>query len=62
VGEIAAAIGTSLQNTSRHLNLMKSAGILSSRRDGQTIYYRLADNNLLETCGLIVQAKKGVRS
>jgi DNA-binding transcriptional ArsR family regulator len=62
VSEIAAAIGASLQNTSQHLHSMKRADILSSRRDGQTIYYRLAKNEIVETCGLITQAKKGVKS
>jgi ArsR family transcriptional regulator len=41
VSDIASAIGSSLQNTSQHLRLMKDRGILSSRRDGQTIYYRV---------------------
>jgi DNA-binding transcriptional ArsR family regulator len=62
VSEIAATIGASLQNTSQHLHAMKTVGILTSRRDGQTIYYRLAKNEFLETCGLIAQAKKGVES
>lgn len=62
VSEIAAAIGASLQNTSQHLHSMKTAGILTSRRDAQTIYYRLAKNEIVETCGLIAQAKKGVKS
>jgi ArsR family transcriptional regulator, virulence genes transcriptional regulator len=62
VGEIAAAIGASLQNTSQHLHFMKAAGVLTSRRDGQTIYYRLAKNAFARTCGLISQVKKGDES
>jgi DNA-binding transcriptional ArsR family regulator len=41
VGEIAAAAETSLQNTSQHLHLMQDKGILNSRREAQTIYYRI---------------------
>ena len=44
VGEIAAAAETSLQNTSQHLHLMQDKGILISRREAQTIYYRIADD------------------
>lgn len=62
VGEIADANGASLQNTSQHLRLMKAASILVSRREGQTIYYSLAENTLSEICQLLTQAKKGVRS
>jgi DNA-binding transcriptional ArsR family regulator len=43
VGEIAAEIESSVQNTSQHLQVMKDRGILASRRDGQTVYYRLVD-------------------
>jgi len=50
VSEIAAAVGLSLQNTSQHLRLMKEHGILRSRRDGQTIFYSVADNKLLQSC------------
>ena len=52
VGEIAAKVGASMQNTSQHLHLMKDRGILESRRDGQTIYYSIADPNLLNNIGL----------
>jgi DNA-binding transcriptional ArsR family regulator len=55
VTEIAAAINASLQNTSQHLSLMKAQDILSSRRDGQTIYYRIEDNHLKELCFLLHQ-------
>ena len=37
VSDIASAIECSLQSTSQHLHLMKDRGILTSRRDGQTI-------------------------
>jgi len=42
VTAIAREIDASLQSTSQHLGLMKSAGIVKARRDGQTIYYRIA--------------------
>jgi DNA-binding transcriptional ArsR family regulator len=52
VGEIASAIDASMQNTSQHLRLMKERGILNSHREGQTIYYRIADNDHLKSCPL----------
>jgi DNA-binding transcriptional ArsR family regulator len=45
VNEISSLIGESLQNTSQHLRLMRISNILETRREGQTIYYRIADNN-----------------
>lgn len=53
VGEIAARIDTSLQNTSQHLRLMRDRGILDSRRDGQTIYYWICDRSVLPIIGLV---------
>jgi DNA-binding transcriptional ArsR family regulator len=52
VGNIASAIECSLQNTSQHLHLMKGKGILTSRRDGNTIYYRVNYGERLAACGL----------
>jgi DNA-binding transcriptional ArsR family regulator len=50
VNEIADYIASSAQNTSQHLRLMKGKSILASRRDGQTIYYRIADSEVGRYC------------
>jgi ArsR family transcriptional regulator len=55
VGEIADTIGATLQNTSQHLRLMKDKGMLESRREGQTIYYRITDSELGTKCKLMLQ-------
>ncbi len=47
VSDIASEVGASLQNTSQHLRLMRDRGILSSRRDGQAIFYRVVNNDCL---------------
>jgi ArsR family transcriptional regulator len=52
VSEIASAIDCSLQNTSQHLRLMKDKGILTSRRDGNAVYYRVNDQGPLANCAL----------
>lgn len=41
VNEIAEAVGVSQPTTSRHLAIMRDAGIVVDRRDGQRIYHRL---------------------
>lgn len=50
VTEIANAVGASMQSTSQHLRLMKDKGILISRKDGQTVLYRIAENDLMKNC------------
>lgn len=55
VNDIAEAIEASIQNTSQHLRLMKAANILDTRRDGQTIYYRIAETDIGNYCKRILE-------
>jgi rhodanese-related sulfurtransferase/DNA-binding HxlR family transcriptional regulator len=48
VDELAAEIGQSLANTSFHLRVLASAGLVTTRRDGTRIYYRLASARVSE--------------
>ncbi len=43
VGDIAEAIACSQSATSQHLALMRREGLVSPKRDGQTVYYQLSD-------------------
>jgi ArsR family transcriptional regulator, virulence genes transcriptional regulator len=56
VGAIAEAVGTSMQNISQHLSMMKSYNIVSARRDGQTIYYRIDRDVLAARCLSLLHA------
>ena len=58
VSEIAEAIGASLPSTSQHLHLMELSHILESRRERQNIYYRIADNELLQSCLVLANRPK----
>ena len=55
VSDISSAVGASLQNTSQHLRLMKDRGVLSSRRDGQIIYYHVNSGEFLRRNCLLHQ-------
>lgn len=50
VGAIAHASGTSRFNASAHLNRLAGAGLVSRRRDGNSVLYRIADQNLPGIC------------
>ena len=43
VGELAAYAALAPAATSQHLAKMRAEGLVTTRRDAQTIYYRLAD-------------------
>lgn len=42
VGELAAFSGASQSGVSQHLALLRNSGLVATRREAQTIYYRLA--------------------
>ena len=50
VTAIVAATGATQTNVSRHLALMHQAGVVSRRRDGSCVYYRVADPEFVEIC------------
>jgi DNA-binding transcriptional ArsR family regulator len=50
VGTIAEVVGSSLQNVSQHLSLMKTYNLVESRREGHTIYYRIKKECLVDHC------------
>lgn len=46
VSDIAAAVDMSDPAVSHHLKMMKKSGLITSRRAGKEVYYKLADNRL----------------
>ncbi|MFP5372643.1 MAG: ArsR/SmtB family transcription factor [Actinomycetes bacterium] len=48
VEEIAREVGQSLANTSHHLRTLARAGLVSTRRNGTRIHYRLAGDRVAE--------------
>jgi rhodanese-related sulfurtransferase/DNA-binding transcriptional ArsR family regulator len=48
VETLARRAGLSMANASQHLQQLRRAGLVSARREGKFIYYRLADNAVLD--------------
>ncbi len=48
VGDIAEALGGKQAITSQQLNMMKAKGVLSCRRDGAKVYYRIENRNVIK--------------
>ena len=42
-----------LEYLSQHLALLREAEFVATRRSGQTIYYRLADNRIIQIINLL---------
>jgi DNA-binding transcriptional ArsR family regulator len=55
VSDLSRDIGCQVPNMSQHLSVLRSAGLVVSRREGSTVFYRLADNRVLEAYRLLQQ-------
>jgi len=55
VSDLSRDIGCQVPNMSQHLAVLRSAGIVASRREGSTIFYRLADPKVLEVYRILQQ-------
>ena len=53
VSDLSTTVGCQIPNMSQHLAVLRSAGLVQSRREGSTVYYRLADVRVLEAYRLI---------
>ena len=53
VGDLQELVGSDLSTVSRHLSVMRSAGLLSSRREGNQIFYELRVPCVMKTFACI---------
>jgi len=54
VGEIVDAFNLSQPTISHHLNILKGAQVVRSRKEGKQVYYSLNQDNIQECCGLLM--------
>lgn len=53
VNELVGAVGLSQSAMSQHLAKMREEGLLATRREAQTIFYRIADPNAARLLALL---------
>lgn len=56
VEDLAGQAGLTVANTSRHLQVLRASRLVETRKDGQRVYYRLADAQLFD----VVRAIRGL--
>src|SRR3990170_5026435 len=52
-GELGERLGLAPANLSQHLTMMRERHILVSRKEGNVVYYRIANSRLLEAFDLL---------
>jgi ArsR family transcriptional regulator len=53
VGELSRDVGCQVPNMSQHLAVLRSAGLVTTRREGTTVIYRLADDRVIDAYRLM---------
>src|SRR5512139_3173940 len=53
VTELVNLLGASKANVSQHLAVMRHKGILTTRREGVNIFYRVANTKVIDACSLM---------
>jgi ArsR family transcriptional regulator len=52
-GEMVKAMQIPKANLSQHLSILKQKGILSSRREGTSIYYKITNPKITDACSIM---------
>ena len=55
VSDLSRCIGCQVPNMSQHLAVLRGAGIVASRREGSTVFYRLTERSILDAYRLLQQ-------
>ena len=55
VSELASVLGCHMPNVSQHLSVLRTAGLVSSRRDGNIAHYYLSEPKILDACDIIFE-------
>jgi ArsR family transcriptional regulator len=53
VGDLSRGVGCHVPNMSQHLAVLRTAGIVASRRQGSTVLYRIADPSVMDLVGAL---------
>jgi DNA-binding transcriptional ArsR family regulator len=55
VSDLSRDVGCQVPNMSQHLAVLRTAGLVATRREGSTVFYRLADTRVLDAYRLLQQ-------
>ena len=55
VSDLSRDVGCQVPNMSQHLSVLRAAGLVASRREGNNVFYRLVDDRVLDAYRLLQQ-------
>jgi DNA-binding transcriptional ArsR family regulator len=54
VSDLVHRFGLSQPTISHHLQLLKRAGLVTSRKEGKQVFYSIEQENVVECCGMLL--------
>lgn len=57
VNELSKALGVRKSNTSQHLAYLRYVGLVTTRRQGKNIFYKITDRRIIEPCKIFNQLR-----
>ena len=58
VTSVTKAVDSTQPNVSKHLKMLQDEGLVAKRQDGNTVYYRIADETVFELCDVVCGSLK----
>ena len=58
VTAVTRAVDSTQPNVSKHLKMLQDEGLVARRQDGNTVYYRIADQTVFELCDVVCGSLK----
>lgn len=58
VGSITAAVNSTQPNVSKHLKILQDEHLVARRQEGNSVFYRIADESVFELCRVVCGSLK----
>ena len=58
VTSVTKGVDSTQPNVSKHLKMLQDEGLVAKRQDGNTVYYRIADETVFELCDVVCGSLK----
>ena len=58
VTNVTKAVNSTQPNVSKHLKMLQDEGLIAKRQEGNTVFYKIVDESIVELCELVCGSLK----
>lgn len=58
VTNVTKAVNSTQPNVSKHLKILQDEGFVAKRQEGNTVFYKIADESIFELCDVVCASLK----